>query len=76
MDLANCWDAAIGYVMLGRAQFLEQIYIMDRLVPKKIYAAHEALTEYEKMNKRALNNQVKGWFPEQLNTIKVVGLNK
>ena len=75
MDLASCWDAAIGYVMLGRAQFLEQIYIMDRLVSRKIYAAHEALAEYEKMNKRALNNQTKGWFPEQLNTTKVLGLN-
>ena len=75
MDLANCWDAAIGYVMLGRAQFLEQIFIMDRLNPRKIYADQKALTEFENMNKRALNNQTKGWFPEQQNAIKVVGLN-
>ena len=75
MDLANCWDAAIAYVMLGRAQFLEQIFIMDRLNPRKIYADKKALTEFENMNKRALNNQTKGWFPEQPNAIKVVGLN-
>ena len=54
----------------------QYIYMVDRFVPRKIYAASEAPSEYNHMNKQAVNNQEQGgWFTEQHNTLKVVGLN-
>ena len=41
----------------------------------KIFASWEVLDEYGKINKRALNNETEGWYPEQLDTLKIVCLN-
>ena len=59
--------------MLGRNQALNQVFITDRLDPKKIYAAEEARKEYKKMNERAINK--KGWYSEEQNTIRIASLN-
>ena len=75
LDLCNAFEPAQSYTMLGRNQALNQAYIMDRLDPDKIYASWEALEEYDKMNKRALNNETEGWYPEQEHTFKIASLN-
>ena len=75
LDLDSVFEAAQGYVMLGRNQALSQVYISGRFDPNKVYASSEALEEYEKMNKRAINKAEHGWFAEKPNDIKVVSPN-
>ena len=75
LDISSAFEPAQGYVMLGRAQSLKQIFIMDQLKPNSLHASHEALVEYDKMNKRALNNKTSGWFPQQPEAVKIASLN-
>ena len=39
LDLMSIFEPAQGYVMLGRAQALEQVFIQDKLNPDQIFAA-------------------------------------
>ena len=75
LDISSTFAPAQAYVMLGRAQALQQVHIMDKLKPDSIYASHEALIEYDKMNKRSLNNQTSGWFTPQPEALKIASLN-
>ena len=75
LDISSTFEAAQAYVMLGRAQALQQVHIMDKLKPNSIYASDKALIEYDKMNQRALNNQTSGWFAQQPEALKIASLN-
>ena len=75
LDLSLAFEPAQAYVMLGRAQSLDQVFIMDSLNPDKLYASCEAQTEYGEMNKRAINNDTEGWYADLSNTTKVASLN-
>ena len=72
LDLDSTFEAAQGYVALGRNQALEQLFIMNKFDPDKIYAAPKALEEYERMNDRSINQNPGEWDKV---TIKIVAMN-
>jgi len=53
-------EAAQAYVMLSRVQSLGQLFILESIVPKKIYASEIAVKELNRMINTALNNK-KSW---------------
>ena len=75
LDLASVFQAHQAYVMIGRLQFLDQIFISGKFDIKKIYADQKVLREYEKMNKRSLNNNPLPWLKKSKSQIKIATLN-
>ena len=75
LDLASVFEAAQAYVMLSRVEDIEQIYIVDRLIPEKIRPDRKALLELEDMNKRSLNENPIEWNMEDVNVMKIAHLN-
>ena len=75
MDLASVFEAAQAYVALGRTQELDQVYIISKLDPNKIYASPKALEEFSKMNARSVNQNPGVWEKEESSTVKIVSLN-
>ena len=53
VDLASCFQAGQGYVMLGRIQNSEQLHLKS-FCTKSIYANPQALQEAIKMEKKLL----------------------
>ena len=53
--MKNAWRPAQCYVMLSRAQNLEQIYILDDLHTKNWKCSNSALMELDRLNEVALN---------------------
>ena len=49
IDLRTIFEAAQAYVMLSRVQEIEQLFILEEVVPEKIYANHAALEEIERL---------------------------
>ena len=60
LDVTSAFEAAQAYVMLGRPQSLEQLFIPGQLDTNNIYASSIALEEYKKINNRSINNQKTG----------------
>ena len=73
-DLFSVFEAAQGYVMLGRNKALDQLFIMDKLDPSKVYASPSALLENERMNARSLNANPIPWDSKE-GGIRVAHLN-
>ena len=57
LDLRSVMEAAQAYVMLSRVQSLSQLFILESIVPKKIYASDIAVNELSRMTNTALNNK-------------------
>ena len=74
-DTDSIFEEAQGYVMLSRVQELNQVYIIDKFDPKKIYPSQKALIELERMNKRSLNENPNSWNKAEESTIKIASLN-
>ena len=78
VDLASCFQAGQGHVMLGRIQNSEQLYLKS-FCTKSIYANPQALQEAIKMEKRALNNIVNLrkniWNNIDIYNRKIISLN-
>ena len=51
-------EAAQGYVMLSRVQTLNQLYILEDVCAKKLYASTIAMNEVEIMKTLSLNKHV------------------
>ena len=51
----NVFQAAMGYVTLGRVTAVNQLYILDKLYPEKIYPSKVALKELQDLEARSLN---------------------
>ena len=47
IDLRTIFEAAQAYVMLSRVQEIEQLFILEEVIPDKMYANHAALEEIE-----------------------------
>ena len=60
LDLRTVMEAAQAYVMLSRVQSLNQLFILESIVPKKIYASDIALNELNRMTDTAIQNK-KTW---------------
>ena len=58
VDLRSVMEAAQAYVMLSRVQALSQLFILDEVCVKKIYASKVALEELDKINVLAMNNHI------------------
>ena len=52
IDMMSLFEAAQGFTGASRTQELNQLFIMDKFDPNKIYASPKALEEFEKMNAR------------------------
>ena len=52
IDMMSLFEPAQGFVAASRTQELEQIFIIDKFNPNKVYASPMALEEFEKMNAR------------------------
>jgi exonuclease III len=86
IDMELWITAAMGYVMLGRAQEKEQVFIKipekektkekkEEKVLKSFYACPKVLKEDEKMNARSLNRNPPTWHKKKENQIKIAALN-
>ena len=77
-DLTSCWGPAMAYVMLGRIQNINQLYLPS-LDTTKIYASEKALTEAQKMKTQALNNAANivndKWTGAILDSLRITSLN-
>ena len=49
VDLRDVFEAAQGYVMLGRPEKLEQLFIVEKLDATKLYSDSKVREEHEKM---------------------------
>ena len=58
IDLRARLQANQAYIMLNRVQELNHLFILGYLPKEKIFASSEALTELERMKKKALNNKM------------------
>ena len=74
-DIDSIFEEAQGYVMLSRVQELNQVYILNKFNPKKLYPSQKALRELERMNRISINNNPDSWNKEMDNALKVVSLN-
>jgi ATP-dependent exoDNAse (exonuclease V) alpha subunit len=75
VDLRDVFEAAQGYVMCGRPEKLEQLFIVDKLDPAKLYSDKKVRDEYDKMNKRSINANPSDWDNESSKNMKVCSLN-
>ena len=74
-DINSCFEEAQGYVMLSRVQKLDQVYILNKFNPKKLYPSQKALQELERMNKVSINENPGPWSKNDENSVKVVSMN-
>ena len=75
-SLVTCFKkvfaAAMSYVSLSRVTALEQLIILDKLYPEKIYPNKKALKALEELENKALNNMFIGRCSSK---IRIVYLN-
>ena len=74
MDLRYAHGAAMAYVMLSRVQSLEQLFIIEALPDKKIFADGQALRELQRLNDISINKNPPKW-EQSLNGYKVMAFN-
>ena len=75
LDISSIFDEGQAHVMLSRVEEFKQIYILDKLLEKKIYASTKALKEVNEMNKRSINQNPIPWNRQSENLIKISSLN-
>ena len=75
VDLRDVFEAAQGYVMLGRPEKLEQLFIVEKLDATKLYSDSKVREEHEKMNKRSINENPSNWDNKTRKNIKICSLN-
>ena len=75
VDLRTVFDAAQAYVMLSRVQDIEQLYILEELVPEKIFANHAALGEIERLVSVSKNKNPTPWDNDDSSKLRVSFLN-
>ena len=75
VDLRNVFQAAMSYVMLSRVQSINQLYILESLPARKIYADPKALEEVNRMVKVSVNENPSIWNQKDQNYVKLCFLN-
>ena len=73
--LESVFEEAQGYVMLSRVQELDQVYIIDKFNPKKLYPSRAALNEVKRMNEKSVNKNPTKWWRTEVDTLKIATLN-
>ena len=69
VDLRDVFESAQGYVMLGRPEKLEQLFIVEKVDKSKLYSDKKVREEHEKMNKRSINENPQIWDKKKLKKI-------
>lgn len=64
----------MSYVMLSRVQCIDQLFILKKLDPKRIFISKEALQEHDKMEKKSFNKNPTIW-EKDCHILKVSFLN-
>jgi hypothetical protein len=75
LDLSERVNPAQAYVMLGRAQSMEQVFIVGNLHENKIHASEEDMAEVNMMEQRSLDRNPTIWQQKKENQIKIATLN-
>ena len=75
VDLRDVFESAQGYVMLGRPEKLEQLFIVEKVDKSKLYSDKKVREEHEKMNKRSINENPQIWDKKNEKNIKICSLN-
>ena len=75
LDISSIFEEAQGYVMLSRVQELDQVFILNKFDPDKLYPSQKALRELERMNRVSINENPNPWSKEDENALKIVSLN-
>ena len=77
-DLSTCWQSAMAYVMLGRIQNINQLYLSS-LDTTKIYCNKKAHTEGQKIKQQALNKAAslakEKWNAVNGDSLRITSLN-
>ena len=74
LHLGEIFQANQGYVMCGRAQTINQVFIPDGFDPTKIYTSQTIIDEDTKMTARSINMNPLPWF-SNAQQIRVAHLN-
>ena len=74
-DIRSVFEAAQAYVMLSRAQELDQLYILEELPEQKIYANTIAQDEIERLIKVSINKNPSVWDTDNDSRIRLSFLN-
>ena len=69
------FEAAQAYVMIGRPEKLQQLFIVQELDPSKLYSDNRVREEYEKMNRRSMNQNPTNWDNNESESLKICSLN-
>ena len=75
VDLTRVFQAAQGYVMISRVQSLEQLFILNEVPTKKLYADVKALREIERLESVSINQNPSTWNVENKSLTKIAFLN-
>ena len=75
VDLTTVFTAAMVYVILSRVQEICQLFILNCVPTKRIYADPDALLELERLNKISMNNNPTSWETKSLNVLKIFAFN-
>ena len=75
IDLRTIFEAAQAYVMMSRVQEIDQLFILEELLPDKIYANHAALEEIERLVSVSKNKNPTAWDDGDTAKIRVSFLN-
>ena len=75
IDLRTIFEPAQAYVMLSRVQEIDQLFILEELLPDKIYANHTALQEIERLAGVSKNKNPTEWEDDDTSRIRVSFLN-
>ena len=71
IDLRTVFGSSQAYVMMGRVQQKEQLYIIGSLPRDKIYVDNSALKQLETMREKSLNNNKPTWEDQRSGSIRV-----
>ena len=75
VDLRSVFQAAMAYVMLSRVESIEQLFILDTFDESKIYCNQQAINEFERMNRTAVNQSPTDWNNLNLMRTRISVLN-
>ena len=75
VDLRDVFEAAQAYVMIGRPEKLQQLFIVEELDQSKLYSNNRVREEYEKMNSRSINQNPSNWDKKESGSVKICSLN-
>ena len=75
VDLINVFQAAQSYVMLSRVQSLDQLFILNEVPAKKLYANPKALQEVERLDIISINKNPSTWMKRDESIVKIAFLN-